>query len=92
MGIELAPTDRGGDITYHGPGQLVVYPILDLNRLGLRIHPYLRLLDETDLPFLVTMGALLIVALIPPPAVALIGPLQSQCFDSSQPDLVTVLR
>ena len=47
LGIELARTDRGGDITYHGPGQLVVYPILDLNRLGLRIHPYLRLLEES---------------------------------------------
>ena len=56
MGIELAPTDRGGDITYHGPGQLVVYPILDLNRLGLRIHPYLRLLEEAVLRTLSGFG------------------------------------
>ncbi len=45
-GIEVCPTDRGGDITYHGPGQLVVYPILDLNRVGLNLHAYIRLLEQ----------------------------------------------
>lgn len=46
-GVGVAETDRGGDITYHGPGQLVAYPIVDLNRLGLRLHGYMRLLEET---------------------------------------------
>jgi len=46
MGVQVEETDRGGDITYHGPGQLVAYPIIDLNRAGLRLHPYIRLLEQ----------------------------------------------
>jgi lipoyl(octanoyl) transferase len=45
-GVEVAETDRGGDITYHGPGQIVVYPIFDLNRFGLRIDSYMRFLEQ----------------------------------------------
>jgi len=44
-GIQVRDTDRGGDITYHGPGQLVAYPIIDLNRCGLNLHSYMRLLE-----------------------------------------------
>ncbi len=45
-GVQVARTNRGGDITYHGPGQLVAYPIVDLNRLGLNLHGYMRWLEE----------------------------------------------
>ena len=45
-GIEFFTTNRGGDITFHGPGQLVGYPILDLENFFTDIHKYLRLLEE----------------------------------------------
>ncbi len=43
---EFVEVDRGGDITYHGPGQIVGYPILDLDRHFTDIHKYLRCLEE----------------------------------------------
>ncbi|MCI0565394.1 MAG: lipoyl(octanoyl) transferase LipB, partial [Nitrososphaera sp.] len=46
-GVELFHIDRGGDITYHGPGQIVGYPILALNDYFTDIHRYLRYLEET---------------------------------------------
>lgn len=55
-GVERFDTDRGGDVTYHGPGQLVVYPILDLNRLDLRLHGYLRWLEARVLETLDHFG------------------------------------
>ena len=45
--VTFFKTNRGGDITYHGPGQLVVYPILDLDYFFSDIHKYLRYLEES---------------------------------------------
>ncbi len=55
-GVEVAETDRGGDITYHGPGQLVVYPILDLNTLGLPLLGYMRFLERVVTDTLAVWG------------------------------------
>jgi len=55
-GVTLADTDRGGDVTYHGPGQLVVYPIVDLNRMNCRIIEYLRALEEIIIGVLSDVG------------------------------------
>ncbi len=46
-GIEVVRTDRGGDVTFHGPGQLVIYPIFDVADLGKDLHKWLRDLEET---------------------------------------------
>lgn len=46
-GIECIRIERGGDITYHGPGQLVAYPIIDLERYHLGVKDYVNLLEET---------------------------------------------
>jgi len=45
-GIEVVETDRGGDITFHGPGQLVAYPIINLNDYALNLHAYMRFLED----------------------------------------------
>lgn len=46
MGIEIVRTERGGDVTFHGPNQLVIYPIFDLSHLGKDLHIWLRNLEE----------------------------------------------
>ncbi len=55
-GATFYKINRGGDITYHGPGQIVGYPILDLENFFTDIHKYLRLLEETIILTLADFG------------------------------------
>jgi lipoyl(octanoyl) transferase len=50
------PTNRGGDITYHGPGQIVGYPVIDLENFFTDIHRYMRLLEEAVIQTLKVYG------------------------------------
>lgn len=57
-GIKVLSVDRGGDITFHGPGQLVLYPIIDLKTRGRDLHLYLRDLESVIISFLNTYGVI----------------------------------
>lgn len=56
QGIDFFPAGRGGDVTYHGPGQWTVYPILRLDWYRRDLHHYLRLLEECVIRFLALYG------------------------------------
>lgn len=56
VGATFHKINRGGDITYHGPGQLVVYPIFDLDHFFSDIHKYLRYLEEAVIQTLAVYG------------------------------------
>lgn len=51
-GIPLLKSDRGGDITYHGPGQVVLYALVDLARRGIRVKPFVALLEQAVIDLL----------------------------------------
>src|SRR5205814_6621352 len=55
-GVEVVWSDRGGDATFHGPGQLVGYPLLDLPRLGSDILRHIRDLERSLIAYLRTLG------------------------------------
>lgn len=55
-GVEFFKINRGGDITYHGPGQIMGYPILDLDNFFTDLHKYMRLLEETIIRTLAEYG------------------------------------
>lgn len=54
--IPLVQCDRGGQVTYHGPGQVVVYPLLDLRRYKLFVRDYVQLLEDVAIDTLCTLG------------------------------------
>ena len=56
QGVHVAEAERGGKITYHGPGQLVVYPILGLRELGLSVPRYVSILEQAMIDWLGTLG------------------------------------
>lgn len=54
--VEVVWSDRGGEATYHGPGQLVGYPVLDLGRLEISIPRYIELLERSLIDYLDSLG------------------------------------
>lgn len=56
LGVTFFKTNRGGDITYHGPGQIVGYPILDLENFGLGVKSYIEKLEEGIINSLAVFG------------------------------------
>ena len=55
-GVPLVKADRGGDITYHGPGQLVVYTLVDLARRGIKVRQFVALLEQAVIDLLAGRG------------------------------------
>jgi len=55
-GIPVVQTDRGGQVTYHGPGQVVAYPLVDLKRLGVHVKEYVYRLEQVLLRTLEALG------------------------------------
>lgn len=56
-GIPVVNVERGGEVTYHGPGQLVVYTLVDLARRGIKVKPFVALLEQAVIDLLGGRGA-----------------------------------
>ncbi len=56
IGAEFYHIERGGDVTYHGPGQIVGYPILDLDRLGIGLREYIDILEQSVIELVAEWG------------------------------------
>ncbi len=69
-GVEVYSVDRGGDVTFHGPGQLVGYPIISLADVGMDVTTYVRALEETIINTLAEFG---IIGYRNPPAGVWVG-------------------
>src|SRR5690606_26806255 len=54
--IEVVRSNRGGQVTYHGPGQVVVYPLVDLRRKGIYVKEYVALIEDVVLGTLASYG------------------------------------
>lgn len=55
-GIEVLRVERGGEVTYHGPGQLVVYALVDIGRRGIKVREYVGLLEQSLIDLLAAHG------------------------------------
>ncbi|MGP1514856.1 MAG: lipoyl(octanoyl) transferase LipB [Bacteroidales bacterium] len=56
IGAEIIHTNRGGDITYHGPGQITGYPILDIDRFGIGIREYINIVEQSVIDTMLDYG------------------------------------
>ncbi len=57
-GVDIVETERGGDITYHGPGQLVIYPVINLKKRQLSVAGYVELLEELMIDIAAAFGVI----------------------------------
>ncbi|MDK2972265.1 MAG: lipoyl(octanoyl) transferase [Candidatus Sumerlaeota bacterium] len=55
-GIAVTETDRGGEITYHGPGQIVAYPLVNIQQLGFGVHAFMRAMEEAVIQYTASLG------------------------------------